>query len=291
MVHAGLGRIEQLDEVGLGPGDGDAVLLGQGLELLHAQSVQVADLSALESCLELCVFRRLGLRLLFDALGRDDARGGFSRRFRPQLSSADHQGPRDHARAATVGMGRLLGKAVRVEHLAVQRSADRANPLVLHGHPFELPDSDLVVELESPLVMGAQDLRAGDHLHAVLGLGEHLGTGITEGFRVFHHAPEVADDVLHALTGGDATHHDAFDAVGQLAVDVAGQDQVVIGHEIEGICVHQGEHSGGELVDTFRGQVTVEGKLGRGEFVDASVDALAEGCFGRLPEKQRLLPV
>ena len=27
MVHAGLGRIEQLDEVGLGPGDGDAVLL------------------------------------------------------------------------------------------------------------------------------------------------------------------------------------------------------------------------------------------------------------------------
>ncbi|GAB4354115.1 MAG: hypothetical protein Kow0099_38350 [Candidatus Abyssubacteria bacterium] len=49
-------------------------------------------------------------------------------------------------------MGRLLGKAVRVEHLAVQRPADRADPLVLHGHPFELPDSDLVVELESPRV-------------------------------------------------------------------------------------------------------------------------------------------
>lgn len=100
--------------------------------------------------------------------------------------------------------------------------------------------------------MGVQDLRAGDHLHAVLCPGEHLGTGITEGFRVFHHAPEVAFDVLDALAGGDAAHHDAFDAVGQLAVDVAGQDQAVLGHEIKVIGVHQGEHSGGGLVNTFR---------------------------------------
>ena len=36
VVHARLRRVEQMDEVGFGPGDGDAVLLGQGLELLHA---------------------------------------------------------------------------------------------------------------------------------------------------------------------------------------------------------------------------------------------------------------
>jgi len=53
VVHARLRRVEQMDEVGFGPGDGDAVLLCQGLELLHAQSVQVGDLSALEGCFEL----------------------------------------------------------------------------------------------------------------------------------------------------------------------------------------------------------------------------------------------
>jgi len=34
-------------------------------------------------------------------------------------------------------------KSDRVVDLFVQRAADRADPLVLHGHPFELVDSDL----------------------------------------------------------------------------------------------------------------------------------------------------
>jgi len=81
VVHTRLRRVEQMDEVAFGPGDGDAVLLGQGLELLHAQSVQVGDLSAFEGGLELRLLGGLGFRLLFDGLGRDDARGGFSRGF------------------------------------------------------------------------------------------------------------------------------------------------------------------------------------------------------------------
>lgn len=84
-VHARLGRFEQLDEVGLGPGDGNAVLVGQGLKLLHGQSVQVGDLSPLESCLELRVFSRLRLHRLFDGLGREHVPEEFSRGFRPLI--------------------------------------------------------------------------------------------------------------------------------------------------------------------------------------------------------------
>ncbi len=72
MVHPGLDLVQQLDESGLRAGDGDAVLLGQGLELLHGEGVQVRDLAALEGGLELGVFCGFRLRLLFDGLGRKD---------------------------------------------------------------------------------------------------------------------------------------------------------------------------------------------------------------------------
>jgi len=180
MVEPRFDLVQQLDEVCLGAGDGDAVLLGQRLELFHGEGVQVRDLAALEGCLELGVFRGFRLCLLFDGLGWKDARRGFGRRLGPQLPAAYHQGPGHHTGAATVGMGGLLRETTRVKDLAVQRAADRADPLVLHGHPLELLDSDLPVELDPSLVVGAQHLGPGDDLHAVLGLAEHLGAGMPE---------------------------------------------------------------------------------------------------------------
>ena len=77
-------------------------------------------------------------------------------------------------------MGGLLRETTRVEDLAVQRAADRADPFILHGHPLELLNSDLTVELDPSLVVGAQHLGAGDNLHTILGLAEHLGAGMPE---------------------------------------------------------------------------------------------------------------
>ena len=74
-------------------------------------------------------------------------------------------------------------------------------------------------------------------------------------------------------------------------MDIAGEHQVVVGHEIEGVGVDDGEDAGGEFVDAFGSQITVERQLRRGEFIDAAVDALAERGFRRLPEKQCLVPV
>lgn len=51
MIHPFLDLVQQLDEFGLRAGDGDAVLLGQRLELFHGEGVQVRDLAALEGCL------------------------------------------------------------------------------------------------------------------------------------------------------------------------------------------------------------------------------------------------
>ena len=48
MVEARLDLVEQLDEVCLGAGDGDAVLFRQSLELLHGEGVKIRYLAALE---------------------------------------------------------------------------------------------------------------------------------------------------------------------------------------------------------------------------------------------------
>ncbi len=81
-------------------------------------------------------------------------------------------------------MGELLGETVRVEDLTVQRAEDRADPLVLHGHPFELLDSDQTVELIPSLFISMQHLGADDYRHTILGLAEYLGAGVPEGLAV-----------------------------------------------------------------------------------------------------------
>ncbi len=301
VAEARLHLVEQLDEVGLGTGDGDAVLLRQGLQLLDREAVEVADLTALKRRLELGRLLGLGLGLLLDGLRRQDAGGaglrrgrdrgqGTERRLRAQLAAADLQRPGHYTGAAAVGVGGLWREPARSEAPAVEWTADRADPLILHRHPFELLDADLLVELDAALVVGAQHLGAGDHLHADLRLAKHLGAGVPEPFRVLHHVAEVADNALDALAGGDAAHHGAPDSVGQLALDVASEHQVVLAHEIERVGVDQGESARGELVDPLGGEVAVEGQLGGGEVLDAAGDALAEGGAGRLAKAQGLLP-
>ena len=221
--------------------------------------------------------------------GAEIAARGMSAALAP-LAAADLQGPGHHTRAAAVGMGGLRREPAGIEDLAVERATDRTHPLVLHGHPFELLNAHLPVELEPPLVVGAQHLGAGNHLHAVLRLAEHLGTGVPERFRVLHNVAEVADDALDALAGGDAAHHGAPDAIGQFAVDVAGEHQVVLAHEVERVGVDQGEGAGGELVDPLGGEIAVEGQLRVSEVLDAAGDALTEGCPRRLAEAKRLVP-
>jgi len=185
-----------------------------------------------------------------------------------------------------MGMRRLLGELVRGEDLAVEVAADRTHPLVFHRDPFELLYPDALMELEPSLVVRTQDLGAGDHLHAVLRLAEHARPGLPEGILVHNDVTEVSDDVVGALPRGDAAHDGAFDAVRQFAVDIPGENEVVVHHEIEGVGVHQGEDARRELVYPVRREVAVEGHLRCGEFADAVVHALPERRFGVLAESE-----
>ena len=174
----------------------------------------------------------------------------------------------------------LLRELVDRKGLAVQPAADRAHPLVVHGQPFQLLDADPLVELEPAHVVGAQDLGAGDHLHAVLGLAEHPASGLAKGILVDDHLAQVPDDVVGALARGDAVQDGALDAVCQFAVNVAGERQVVLRHEIEGVGVDDGKDLGGQLVDAVRREVGVERQRRVGEFPDALIDAEPEGFLG-----------
>lgn len=107
--------------------------------------------------------------------------------------------------------------------------------------------------------MGAQHLGAGDHLHAVLGLAEHPGAGLAEQVLVDHHMAQVEDDVIGALALDDALQDDPLDTVGKFPLDIAGQGQVVLRHEFQGVGVHEGKDLGGEFVDAGRGAVFEDG--------------------------------
>ncbi len=124
MAEARLHLVEQVDEVGLGAGDGDAVLLRQGLQLLDREAGKVSDLAALEGRLELGRLLGLGLGLLLDGLWREDAGGaglrrgrdrgqGTERRLRAQLAAADLQRPGHHTGAAAIGVGGLWREPAR----------------------------------------------------------------------------------------------------------------------------------------------------------------------------------
>ena len=185
----------------------------------------------------------------------------------------------------------LLGELVDGKGLSVQAAADRAHALVLHGQPFQLLDTDPLVELEPAHVVGAEDLGAGDHLHAVLRLAEHPASGLAKGILVDDHLAHVPDDVVGSLARGNAVQDCALDAVCELAVDVTGEREVVLRHEVEGIGVDDGEHLGGQLVDAFGFEVGVERQRSVGELSDSLLDAELEGVLGRLAKDQGLLPL
>ena len=155
-------------------------------------------------------------------------------------------------------MGGLTRESACIKNLSVQRAADGTDPLILHGHPLELLDADLVMELDPALVVGPQHLGACDHLHSVLGLAEHLGTRVPKRFRVLHDTSKIANDIFDAFAGGDAVHYGPLDSISQFAVNVSGKHQVVVGHEIESVGVDKGEHAGGKFIDAFGSQVTIK---------------------------------
>ena len=73
-------------------------------------------------------------------------------------------------------------------------------------------------------------------------------------------------------------------------MNVTGECEVVLRHEVEGIGVDDGEHLGGQLVDAFGFEVGVERQRRVGEFSDSLLDTEREGVLGRLAKDQGLLP-
>ena len=139
--------------------------------------------------------------------------------------------------------------------------------------------------------MRPEHLCPGDHLHAVLGLTEHFCPCLFERILVDHHLSKIPDDVVGSFSLDDGLHDDPLDAVCEFAVDVTGECEVVLRHEVEGIGVDDGEHLGGQLVDALGLQVGVERQRGVGELSDALLDAVLEGVLGRLAKDQGLLPL
>ena len=216
MIDSRLGQIEQLDEIGLGPGNGHAVLFRQGLELFDRQRAELGDVAIFKGALELGVLLGLGIGHAFQHVGRENAGvplrclgGGLGN----HLAAADGHRPGHDVGAAAMRMRGLLGELVDGKGLAVQAATDRAHALVFHSQPFQLLDADPLVELEPAHVVGAEDLGAGDHLHAVLGLAEHPASGLAEGILVDDHLAHVPDDIVGSLARGDAVQDGALDAV------------------------------------------------------------------------------
>ena len=294
VIDPRFGQIEQLDEIGLGPGNGHAVLFRQGLELFDRQRTEVGDVAVFKGALELGVLLGLGVGHAFQHMGRENAGvplrclGGC---LGGHLAAADGHRPGHDICAAAVRMRGLLGELVDGKGLAVQAAADRAHALVLHGQPFQFLDADPLVELEPAHVVGAEDLGAGDHLHAVLGLAEHPASGLAKGTLVDDHLAHVPDDVVGSLARGDAIQDGALDPACEFAVNVTGEREVVLRHEVEGIGVDDGEHLGGQLVDAFGLQIGVERQRRVGELSDSLLDTELEGVLGRLAKDQGLLPL
>ena len=110
-------------------------------------------------------------------------------------------------------MSGLLGKFVAGKDFSIKRAADRTSPFIAHCHPFQLFDSYLRIELFSSHVVSAEDLGAGDHLHAVLSLAEHLCPRLFERVLVYHHLSKIPDDVVGSFSLDDGLHDDPLDTV------------------------------------------------------------------------------
>ena len=74
-------------------------------------------------------------------------------------------------------------------------------------------------------------------------------------------------------------------------MDVTGEREVVLRHEVEGTGVDDGEDLGGQLIDAFGFQVGIERQRRVGELSDSLLDAELEGVLGRLAINQGLLPL
>lgn len=144
------------------------------------------------------------------------------------------------------------------------------------------------MELETPLIVRPQDLGASDHLHAVLRPAEHARPGLPEGILVHDDLAKIADDVIGALPHSDAAHDGAFDAVGQFAMDVPGQRQVVLREEIEGVGIDDLKNFGRQFVDAARREIGIERLRGVSQFANPSGNAVQE-CFLRAPAEGQCL--
>ena len=284
VVHARLGLVEQLDEVGLGAGDGDALLLGRHLRLLGGQTIELARLPCL-------LYRLLAgldlLGLLLDVLGRQDAallcgRGVASQR----LSTADGEVNDGRVPAAAVRVFGLVRELPDGENLAVERFALRTHPLVAHGQPFELAHAHGRVELPLPLGVGPHGFGPGDEFHARLRLAEYLLARVAERLLVRDDLAHLPGDIAHGHTRGHADQDRPVEAVGEFPGYVAGQLEVEARHEVQGRGVDDGEDVRGHLVDAAGVEVLVERQLRRHELLDAVADAALEVLPAGVSEDQ-----
>jgi hypothetical protein len=188
--------------------------------------------------------------------------------------------------ASAKRMRGLLGKFVGGKDFSIKGATNRTGSFIAHRHPFQLFNSDLCIELFSSHAVSAKNLGAGDHLHTVLGLAEHLCPRLLERVLVYHHLSKVPDDVIGSFSLDDGLHDDPLDAVCEFAVDVTGESEVVLRHEVEGIGVDDGEHLGGQLIDAFGLEVGVERQRRVGELSDSLLDAELDGVLGRLAKDQ-----
>ena len=94
----------------------------------------------------------------------------------------------------------LLGKFVGGKDFSIKGSTNRTGSFIAHRHPFQLFNTDLCIELFSSHVVSAENFGAGNHLHAVLRLAEHLCPSLFERVLVNHHLSKITNDVVGSFS-------------------------------------------------------------------------------------------
>ena len=130
---------------------------------------------------------------------------------------------------------RLPREFINWKGFTIERTTYRTGSLVPHGHPLQLLNSDMLVELYSPHVVCPQHLSPGGHFHSVLRLAEDFCSGLFERVFVNDNPSEVPDNIIRSFSFYYSLHDDALYSVGQFPVYVTGKREVVLRHEVEGI--------------------------------------------------------
>ena len=98
------------------------------------------------------------------------------------------------------------------------------------------------MEFHAAHVVRPEHFRSSNHLHSILGIIEHLGAGLPKGLLVFDYRTKITHDVIGSFACCDAIENGSLDSIGKRTMHITCKRQVVLSHEIQGICIDDGEH-------------------------------------------------